>query len=148
MIRKTALNNIKVAQERQKRQYDAKHCKDKAKYQVGPRTTKTSSTRTEIVPVFCICRLPDNGETIVQCSSCEEWFHRSCIRMPNKQSSFVVLHLLLTLIIRTLHAIHKQSNYVVLHLYIGTLHNSYYIMTLIRTLHDPGSKRVSFILLA
>ena len=34
-IRKTALDNIKVAQERQKRQYDAKHCKDKAKYKVG-----------------------------------------------------------------------------------------------------------------
>ena len=34
-IRKTALNNIKVAQEHQQRQYDAKHCKDKAKYKVG-----------------------------------------------------------------------------------------------------------------
>ena len=34
-IRKTALDNIKVAQECQKRQYDAKHCKDKAKYKVG-----------------------------------------------------------------------------------------------------------------
>ena len=34
------------------------------------RTTKTSSSHIEIVPVFCICRLPDNGETMVQCSSC------------------------------------------------------------------------------
>ena len=33
-IRKAALDNIKVAQ-RQKMQYDAKHCKDKAKYKVG-----------------------------------------------------------------------------------------------------------------
>ena len=34
-VRKTALDNIKAAQECQKRQYNAKHYKDKAKYKVG-----------------------------------------------------------------------------------------------------------------
>ena len=34
-IRRKALENIKVAQERQKTQYDAKHSQDKAKYKVG-----------------------------------------------------------------------------------------------------------------
>ena len=34
-IRKKALENIKVAQERQKRQYDAEHSRDKAKYKIG-----------------------------------------------------------------------------------------------------------------
>lgn len=34
-IRKIALSNIEKAQERQKRYYDAKYCKDAAKYQVG-----------------------------------------------------------------------------------------------------------------
>ena len=34
-IRKKALNNIQLAQERQKKNYDAKHCKDKEKYVVG-----------------------------------------------------------------------------------------------------------------
>ena len=34
-IRRKALENIKAAQERQKTQYDSKHCKDKAKYKAG-----------------------------------------------------------------------------------------------------------------
>ena len=34
-VRKKALNNIKLAQARQKKNYDAKHCKDKEKYTVG-----------------------------------------------------------------------------------------------------------------
>ena len=48
------------------------------------RATKMSRTRTEIVQVFCVCRLPDNGETMIQCASCEEWFHRSCMSIPKK----------------------------------------------------------------
>ncbi len=34
-FRKQALQNIENAQERQKKQYDAKHCKDKQKYKIG-----------------------------------------------------------------------------------------------------------------
>ena len=34
-IRKKALQNIEAAQERQKKYYDTKHCKDKAQYKVG-----------------------------------------------------------------------------------------------------------------
>ena len=34
-VRKKALENIQSAQERQKKYYDAKHCKDKEQYEVG-----------------------------------------------------------------------------------------------------------------
>ena len=34
-VRRKALENIQCAQERQKRYYDAKHCKDKEQYKVG-----------------------------------------------------------------------------------------------------------------
>lgn len=34
-LRRKALQNIKLAQGRQKKYYDSKHCKDKEKYQVG-----------------------------------------------------------------------------------------------------------------
>ena len=34
-VRKSVLENIGVAQHRQKHYYDAKHCKDKDKYEVG-----------------------------------------------------------------------------------------------------------------
>ena len=35
VIRKKGLENIEVAQERQKRQYDAKHCQDNEMYKIG-----------------------------------------------------------------------------------------------------------------
>ena len=34
-VRRKALQNIQCAQERQKKYYDAKHCKDKEQYKVG-----------------------------------------------------------------------------------------------------------------
>ena len=34
-VRRKALENIQSAQERQKKYYDAKHCKDKEQYKVG-----------------------------------------------------------------------------------------------------------------
>ena len=34
------------------------------------------------VPIFCICRLPDDGTQMVQCHKCEDWFHTKCVRVP------------------------------------------------------------------
>ena len=45
---------------------------------------KVQKPRTELLPVFCICRLPDNGKTMVQCESCMEWFHAACVGLRKK----------------------------------------------------------------
>jgi len=50
----------------------------------GRRGKKTQRTNTERIPVFCICRLPNDGKDMIQCSTCGEWFHRSCIRVSRK----------------------------------------------------------------
>ena len=34
------------------------------------------------IPVFCHCRLPDDGGLMVSCSNCEEWFHKECETVP------------------------------------------------------------------
>ena len=31
------------------------------------------------VKVYCTCRLPDTGDSMVQCSKCLEWFHQTCL---------------------------------------------------------------------
>ena len=36
-------------------------------------------TKTEKCFVFCICRLPDNGERMICCDKSEEWFHFKCL---------------------------------------------------------------------
>ena len=32
-------------------------------------------------PVYCICRGPDTGRSMVQCDKCLEWFHCECVEM-------------------------------------------------------------------
>lgn len=33
------------------------------------------------IPIYCICRLPDDGSEMIQCSQCDEWYHTSCIKV-------------------------------------------------------------------
>ena len=41
----------------------------------------------EVVSVYCYCRLPDNGEAMVSCDKCEEWYHIHCITGPMPTST-------------------------------------------------------------
>ena len=35
-------------------------------------------------PVYCLCRQPEaNGDRMVQCASCQEWFHDECENVPD-----------------------------------------------------------------
>ena len=47
------------------------------KHRAWKPTSKKS--RSEALPIFCTCRLPDNGTTMVQCSACSEWYHVACV---------------------------------------------------------------------
>jgi len=29
--------------------------------------------------IYCSCRLPDDGSKMIQCDSCNEWFHKDCL---------------------------------------------------------------------
>ena len=37
--------------------------------------------RSENVDIYCVCRLPDDGSQMIQCTSCHEWFHTGCVRV-------------------------------------------------------------------
>ena len=39
--------------------------------------------------VFCICRRPDQGELMICCDGCEEWFHFKCMRLDLTYSKLV-----------------------------------------------------------
>jgi hypothetical protein len=49
---------------------------------------KVTAARTEKIPVFCVCRLPDDGSQMIKCNSCNEWFHQSCIHIDDKFFSY------------------------------------------------------------
>ena len=36
--------------------------------------------------LHCICNQPDDGETMIQCSSCYVWFHCECIHLTENQA--------------------------------------------------------------
>ena len=39
-----------------------------------------------LVPTFCFCGLPDDGQLMIQCDSCLEWFHGHCVGMKRTQA--------------------------------------------------------------
>lgn len=41
------------------------------------RRTKCSP-HCDRINVYCVCRLPDDGRKMVQCSKCREWYHTKC----------------------------------------------------------------------
>ena len=54
------------------------------------RRPATRVAKIEKCFVFCICRLPDNGENMICCDNCEEWLHFKCLNTLNAtETSFV-----------------------------------------------------------
>mmetsp|Transcript_19809 Transcript_19809/g.47272 ORF Transcript_19809/g.47272 Transcript_19809/m.47272 type:complete len:197 (-) Transcript_19809:166-756(-) len=46
----------------------------------------TNEFKPERVPVYCVCEMPYNPDRfMVQCESCEEWYHPECVGVSRKQ---------------------------------------------------------------
>ena len=41
--------------------------------------TPVAPSLSESYRVYCICRLPDSGDKMVQCSRCRRWYHYTCV---------------------------------------------------------------------
>ena len=39
------------------------------------------------VPLFCNCKMPDNGSPMIACDSCNEWFHVECVQAVIKRQN-------------------------------------------------------------
>jgi COMPASS component SPP1 len=33
----------------------------------------------EAIKLYCLCRSPENGENMIGCDKCDEWFHFNCV---------------------------------------------------------------------
>ena len=44
---------------------------------------KQPATKTRTIDVYCVCRMPDNGEKMICCDRCLEWFHFSCLGLKS-----------------------------------------------------------------
>merc|ERR1719447_2676318 len=61
--------------------------KRKSKFDTPPVRKKAKAEKIQEDVTFCICRQPyRKRETMIQCSTCSEWYHLSCIglkRIPS-----------------------------------------------------------------
>ena len=35
--------------------------------------------KIQSLPIYCICRFPDDGSQMISCSNCEDWYHVKCV---------------------------------------------------------------------
>lgn len=57
--------------------------KELEKFQQAPKYSLDSEE------VFCTCRRPDNGELMVACDGCDEWFHFKCMGLDKRNKDLV-----------------------------------------------------------
>ena len=43
------------------------------------RSVKQETKRSELLKVYCTCRLPEGGERMIACDNCGEWYNESCL---------------------------------------------------------------------
>ena len=49
-----------------------------------PRESPVASTKKRL-HVYCSCRLPDSGHTMIHFSHCNEWYHISFVKVPKQK---------------------------------------------------------------
>ncbi|KAF9168012.1 PHD finger protein 3 [Actinomortierella ambigua] len=41
--------------------------------------------------VYCYCQQPDDGEVMIQCDNCRQWFHGACVNITDEDAERIVL---------------------------------------------------------
>lgn len=54
---------------------------------IAPPPTCPSSLDLSNEDLFCTCRRPDDGNLMVQCDHCDEWFHGLCVGVTSEEAS-------------------------------------------------------------
>ena len=49
-------------------------------FPASKRSVKQETKRSEVLKVYCTCRLPEGGERMIACDNCGEWYHESCLK--------------------------------------------------------------------
>ena len=61
-------------------------CIEKGRVSPFPSSTcrKPGKSYTTTVPVYCVCRMIDDGTKMIECAKCKEWYHLACIEVEKK----------------------------------------------------------------
>ncbi|KAK3086396.1 hypothetical protein FSP39_017870 [Pinctada imbricata] len=42
---------------------------------------------------YCLCRGPDQGDLMIQCSECREWYHAVCVKLSEEEVEDIDVYL-------------------------------------------------------
>ena len=48
-------------------------------FPASKRRVKQKTRKSEVIKVYCNCRLPDGGERMIACDNCGAWYHENCL---------------------------------------------------------------------
>ena len=69
------------------------HCEELAVFPASSSKCVKNDKKEETIKVFCHCRMPfKNGDFMIECSVCLEWFHRSCDKVPQTVTDKTLFH--------------------------------------------------------
>ena len=78
-----AMNPTKFTLDQGQMRKHLANCFETGRFTVFPirgRRRKISPPHMETFPIYCICRLPDDGSQMIECDKCQNWFHTNCVR--------------------------------------------------------------------
>lgn len=71
----------------QQQKHDPEYIKATKYPNLGPKSTKMYNDNSE--ELFCICRKPDNGDLMVGCDGCDDWYHFKCMKIDIKYQELI-----------------------------------------------------------
>ena len=63
-----------------------------AQFPISTSVLPMQDERKEVVELFCHCRMPYSGSFMIECTSCAEWFDRSCESVPMKVNDKTIFY--------------------------------------------------------
>lgn len=64
----------------------------KSKEKLAPRKTARIVKAMKLEEMFCSCRGVDDGTPMVQCGTCDEWYHFRCIQLSEDDASEIMVY--------------------------------------------------------
>lgn len=68
-------------------EHDGQYIKATKYPDLPPKSTKLYNDNSE--ELYCICRRPDNGELMVGCDGCDDWYHFKCMKINIKYQEMI-----------------------------------------------------------
>ena len=78
----------KISYEQTKLRDHLLKCLENEEMEQFPRAKQPAATNVRTfatIPVYCVCRMPETLDNMVECEACVRWFHYNCVGIDNER---------------------------------------------------------------